>query len=143
MNKIEQGGLNKIEQRDFPPELGKTTIRAPRAPIRKSPMAAQALWTMASCVEIPQDAPVVRNKEGKKRRPDGQCCEALGPDGEVCGEFFSSSWYAQNRCCAKADCKRYFGVAGVYQPKKAKTNSAPLADRSNEQRSQQHPPLLQ
>ena len=106
-------------------------------------MAAQALWTMASCVEIPQDAPVVRNKEGKKRRPDGQCCEALGPDGEVCGEFFSSSWYAQNRCCAKADCKRYFGVAGVYQPKKAKTNSAPLADRSNEQRSQQQPPPQQ
>ena len=106
-------------------------------------MAAQALWTMASCVEIPQDAPVVRNKEGKKRRPDGQCCEALGPDGEVCGEFFSSSWYAQNRCCAKADCKRYFGVAGVYQPKKAKTTAAPLADRSNEQRSQQQPPPLQ
>lgn len=78
-------------------------------------------------------APVVRDAKGKKRRPDGRACEA--PD---CNEFFSSSWYAQNRCCAKADCKRFFGVAGTYQPKKPKKgvlkNAAdvlPLADRTN------------
>lgn len=77
-------------------------------------------------------APVVKDAEGKKRRHDGQACEAPG-----CGEFFSSNWYAQNRCCSKAECKRFFGVAGVYQPKKAPKGilrkPKPLADRSNEQ----------
>ena len=79
-------------------------------------------------------APVVKDAEGKKRRHDGQACEAPG-----CGEFFSSNWYAQNRCCSKAECKRFFGVAGVYQPKKAPKGilrkPKPLADRSNEQQA--------
>ena len=79
-------------------------------------------------------APVVKNTKGKKRRADGQACEA--PD---CDEFFSSSWYAQGRCCSKAGCKRFFGVAGVYQPKKVPKGilkeAMPLADRSNGQQA--------
>lgn len=78
---------------------------------------------------LPDRAPVVINAQGKKRRPNGQACEAPG-----CNEFFSSTWYAQNRCCAKSECKRYFGVAGVYQPKKPKgimKKTVPLADRTN------------
>ena len=78
-------------------------------------------------------APVVKNVAGKKRRHDGQACEAPG-----CDEFFSSSWYAQGRCCAKAGCKRFFGVAGVYQPKRAPKKGilkkvVPLADCTNKQ----------
>ena len=60
----------------------------------------------------PSAADVELAECGKKRKPDGATCEAPG-----CTKRFSSSWYAQGRCCAKAECKRHFGVAGVYQPK--------------------------
>ena len=86
--------------------------------------------------------PVVKNAVGKKRRQhDGQACEA--PD---CDEFFSSSWYPQGRCCAKAKCKRFFGVAGVYHPKKVPKGilkkAAPLADCTNAQHQVQPKPTV-
>jgi hypothetical protein len=77
---------------------------------------------MATMVYHDADAKVGK----KKRRFDGQRCGGPG-----CEEFLSSTWYAQGQCCAKADCKRFFGVAGTYQPKKSKHQSRPLADSTN------------
>ena len=93
-------------------------------------------------------APVVRNAKGQKRRPDGKACEALDDLGQPCGSFFSSTWYAQNRCCAKAGCKRYFKVAGTYEPKLKgilKHAAPALADRTNLQAAAPPapPPLVQ
>ena len=56
LNKIEQGGLNKIEQRDFPPELGKTTIRAPRATNPKKPDGSKGPKIQGSLEGVLKDA---------------------------------------------------------------------------------------
>ena len=62
----------------------------------------------------------------KKPRPGGGSCQAPG-----CNVVLSSTWYAANQSCAKAGCKRHFGVAGVYQPKGKQHDRKPLAAITN------------
>ena len=77
-----------------------TPSTAPRSllPVAIAVVAAPSQTLPVAAVVGP--APVVRNAKGQKRRPDGKACEALDDLGQPCGSFFSSSWYAQNRCCA-------------------------------------------
>ena len=63
----------------------------------------------------------------KKRKDNGSHCEAK-PKGVQCMEYFSTDWYAGNRCCNKAACKRFFEVAGTYQPQPKR---AALGDVTN------------
>ncbi len=82
VTEIEQGKLNLEQGVGAHPEK-KRALRASFFPSFEMSVVP---------VVVAVDAPVVRNQENKKRRPDGQMCEA--PD---CNEFFSSNWYAQNR----------------------------------------------
>ena len=63
----------------------------------------------------------------KKRKADGSHCEAK-PKGVQCLEYFSMDWYAGGRCCNRAGCKRFFEVAGTYQPKGKQPKRAALGD---------------